>query len=122
LRGRGEIGSKGASSGDLFINVSVEPSREFTRENYNILSKKDIYFWQAALGDKVKVKTVDGEVNLKIPAGTPNNKIFILKGKGVPKLRGSGRGDHLVEVIVKIPKKLTREQKRLLEELRGAEI
>ena len=74
-------------------------------------------FSQAALGDKVRVKTLDGEVVLKIPAGTPSGQQFTLKGQGVNRLRGRGRGDLLVEVKVEVPKNLSREQKKLMEEL-----
>lgn len=121
LEGKGEAGAKGGTSGDLYININVLPSMEFKREEYNILTKKEISFSQAVLGDKIKIRTVDGEVNLKIPAGTPNNKVFVLSGKGVPRLRGSGRGDHLVEINIKVPKKLTRRQKELIEELKNEE-
>lgn len=121
LTGKGEAGQKGGLSGDLYINIKVSPSAEFTRDHYNILIKKEIDFTQAALGDKIEVKTVDNNVILKIPPGTPNNKIFILKNKGIPKLHGSGRGDQLVEIIIKVPKKLNRRQKELLEDYQKIE-
>jgi len=121
LSGQGEAGQKGSPSGDLYINIIVQPSEIFSRQGDNLLTKKEISYSQAVLGDKVEIKTVDGEIYLKIPPGTPNNKIFILKGQGVPKLQSSGRGDQLVEIIIKIPKKLDRKQKALIEELKDLE-
>lgn len=116
LSGQGEAGAKGGEAGDLYLKIRVSASREFRREGYNILSEIVISFKQAALGDKVDVKTIDGLVKLKIPEGTQSGKIFLLRDRGVPKLRGRGRGDHLVTVIVKTPTNLTRQQKKLLEE------
>jgi len=118
MQGKGEAGIKGAKAGDLYIRIHVKPSNEFKRQGNNIISHKEITISQAALGDKVEIKTIDGKVNLKIPAGTYSGKVFKLKGKGVASFQGYGKGDHLVEVIVKIPEKLTKEQKKLLEELR----
>jgi len=116
LSGKGEAITAGAS-GDLYINIRVLPHAEFKRLADNIYTVKRIAFSQSALGDKVRVKTLDGEVNLKIPAGTPSGKQFILKNKGAYKLRGRGRGDLVVTVEVAIPSHLTRQQKKLLEEL-----
>lgn len=121
LSGKGEAGQKGGASGDLYIKIKIKPSAIFSREGDNILTKKEISYSQAVLGDKVKVKAVDGEIILKIPPATPNNKIFILKGKGVPRLHGSSRGDQLVEVIIRVPKKLSRQQRDLLEQLKQLE-
>jgi molecular chaperone DnaJ len=117
LSQKGEAGNLGGKSGDLYINVRVLPHADFQRTGDNIYTKKDISFSQAVLGDKVRIKTLDGEVKVKIPAGTPAGKQFILKGKGSYKLHGRGRGDLIVEVKVNVPANLTREQKRLVEEL-----
>lgn len=117
LKGYGEAGQKGGLSGDLYLRIKVRPDPEFKREGNNILSEVEISISQAVLGGKVRVKTLDGEVNLKIPAGTKSGQVFRLKGKGVPYLRRWGRGDQLVTVIIKIPKHLTKRQKELLEEL-----
>jgi molecular chaperone DnaJ len=119
LTGQGEAGPKNAGSGDLYIKVSVKPDHRFNRQGDNIISKTVINFPEAALGTKIDIETVDGTVSLKIPEGTQSGKVFILKDKGVPKLRGRGRGDHLVEVTVKTPTDLTRKQKQLLEELKN---
>ena len=117
LSGEGEAGPKGGSSGDLFISIRVRPDSEFRRDGGNILSQAEISFAQAALGDKIRVNTLEGEGYLKVPAGTASGKIFKLSGKGVPYLQSRGRGDQLVEVIVKIPQHLSREQKKLIEKL-----
>ncbi len=117
ITGEGEAGEKGSVAGDLYIVFRIKPENNFKRQGYNILTKQTINIVQAALGDKIKVMTLDGEVNLKIPAGTESGQIFKLSGKGVEKLHGRGRGDQLVEIEVKTPKRLTRKAKKLLEEL-----
>ncbi len=116
LAGKGEAGQRGAAAGDLYITMRVKPDEEFKREGDDILTEVNISFPQAALGDKIFVKTLDGEVILKIPAGTQSGKVFKLSGKGVPHLRSRGRGDHLVTVNVVTPTNLSRRQKELLEE------
>lgn len=116
LSNQGEAGSKGASSGDLYLHIIVEPDARFNRHGTMILSQAHITFPQAALGTKIDIMTVDGEVSLKIPAGTQSGKIFILKGKGVPSLRGKARGDHQVEVIVDTPTHLSKKQREILED------
>lgn len=115
LSGQGEAGPKGAPAGDLYIHVRVHEDKHWQRRGSEIYSRSEISFPQAALGTKIDIKTVDGEVTLKIPAGTQSGKVFLLKDKGVPHLRGKGRGDHHVEVIVKTPTELTRKQKQILE-------
>ncbi len=117
LPGKGEAGVFGGPSGDLLVTVHVRPDEELKRRGDDILSEKHISFPQAALGDKIKVRTVSGEVTMKIPAGTQSGTVFRIRGKGVPRLNGFGRGDHLVTVTVDVPKKLTREQKKLIQEL-----
>ena len=102
LSQKGEPNPKG-SAGDLYINIRVRPSVDFRREGDDIKSDYHISFSQAVLGDKVEIKTVDGLVNLKIPAGTQSQTEFKLGGKGAPHLRSRGRGDHLVKIIVDIP-------------------
>ena len=88
----------------------------FNREGNNIISKEDITFSKAALGGNMDVETIDGRVELKIPEGTQSGTIFKLRTKGVPYLEGHGRGDHLVEVIVRTPSRLSRKQRQILEE------
>lgn len=116
LTGQGEAGPKGTPAGDLYVHVQVNHDRRFIRQGENIVSNAEITFPQAALGTSIDVETIDGNVSLKIPAGTQSGKVFMLKDKGVPSLRGRGRGDHLVTVIVKTPTNLSRKQKQLLEE------
>jgi len=116
LAGQGQA-AKGGHLGDLYVAIHVQPDKDFERDGNHIYSKSDISFSQAALGDKIIVKTLDGDVKLKIPAGTQSGKVFVLRGKGVPYLQTRGRGDHLVEVTVKTPTNLSRKQKKLFEEL-----
>jgi len=117
LSGKGEAGSKGASAGDLYIYLQVTPSPKFKREGDNLFTTVPISITQAILGDKIDVKTVEGEVKLKIPSGTKSGKQFIIRGKGMPKLGGHSTGNLYVEVDISIPSKLTRDQKKLLEGL-----
>jgi molecular chaperone DnaJ len=117
MTGQGEAGIKGGKTGDLYIHIHVKPDPDFKREGDDILSQTEISFSHAALGAKIPVKTIDGEVELKIPSATQSGKVFILKGKGVPRFQHYGRGDQLVEVTVKTPDKLNKRQKELLEEL-----
>lgn len=117
LTSQGEAGRNGGVSGDLYINVRVKPHHKFKRQGYDIYTKEYISFKQAALGDKIKVETVDGDIKLKIPSGTQTGTMFKLRGKGIQKLRGFGRGDHFVEIIVRTPDNLTRAQKKAIEEL-----
>lgn len=117
-QGQGEAGERGARSGDLYINVHVRAHERFERKGNNLLSKEHISISQAVLGDKIEVKTIDGSVKMKIPAGTQSGEIFRIKGQGVPELgRSSSRGDQLVTVIVNVPKNPTRQQKKIFEDL-----
>lgn len=115
LSGKGEAQGKG-TPGDLYVRIKVRPNKNFVRKGYNIYSKAQVLVSQAILGDKIQVETVDGPVSLKIPEGTQSHTEFKLKDKGIPHLEGRGRGDHLVEVIVHIPKNLSRQQRKLIEE------
>jgi molecular chaperone DnaJ len=117
LSGQGEIGEAGGPPGDLFIRVRVKPHENLQRDGYNILSEAPISFYQAALGGRIEVLTVDGVVELKIPAGTQSGKIFRLRGRGVPELNTGRRGDHLVTVRVVTPTKLSKKEKALLQKL-----
>jgi molecular chaperone DnaJ len=127
LSGQGEVpeasfgtsGSQGGASGDLYLRIRVRTNKDFERRGYDILTDLPITFSEATLGTKRDIKTIDGEVSLKIPAGTEAEQTFVLKNKGVQRLNGSGRGDHLVTVKIKVPKNLSRQQKKLLEELGG---
>ncbi|MFA6130649.1 MAG: molecular chaperone DnaJ [Patescibacteria group bacterium] len=115
VRGQGEsLGASGAP-GDLYVSLHVETDPRFERQGEHLFSIKRIGFSQAALGDEVVVETVDGSVKVKIPAGTQHGDKLRLRQKGVP--TGRGRGDHLVIVHVMTPKKLSRSERKILEEL-----
>ena len=117
LSSEGEPGAKGGPAGDLLLTIQVRPDKNFVRHNFDILVNKNISFTLASLGGKVKVKTLDGEVYLKIPAGTQSGKVFKLEDKGVPHLRGKSKGSMLVTVSVVTPEKLSKKQRDLLKEL-----
>lgn len=114
LQHQGDAGENGGPAGDLYIIFRVTPSREFRRDGSTIYVDQDISFAQAALGDQVKVKTVHGDVDLKIPAGTQSETNFRLRGKGVPHLNGNGNGDEHVTVHVRTPKSLNKRQREAM--------
>lgn len=125
LSGQGEAVQKGAQAGDLYVKIRVNPEKRFKRRGYDILSKQEINITTAVLGGKIEIQTVDGPVELKIPEGAQSGIIIRMKNKGVPHLAGRDyfgrnqerRGDHLVEITVKIPTSLSRKQKEILREL-----
>lgn len=117
LAEQGNSGLQGAGSGDLYVNIHLRSDSDFTREDFDLISERTIPFTVVTLGGTIEVKTIDGKVKLKIPAGTPSGKKFILKGKGITHLRSKGRGDQIVIVNVDVPTKLTKKEKKLLEEL-----
>ncbi|HSX14841.1 MAG TPA: molecular chaperone DnaJ [Candidatus Saccharimonadales bacterium] len=108
--------TRGGRKGDLYVQILVRSSNQFTRSGHNILSQATIGMADAALGTEVPVETVDGPVKLKVPAGTQSGKVIKLSDRGVPLVNSSRRGDHLVTVNVITPTKLTQHQKQLLEE------
>lgn len=114
LRGQGEHGDNGGSPGDLYIKIRVAPSKKFTRKGNDVYVDAHISMGNAALGVEIKVPTVDGDVKYTIPEGTQSGTLFRLKGKGVPRVNSSGRGDQYVKVIVDIPKTLNEKQKEAL--------
>ena len=116
VSGEGEAMAHGGRSGDLYVTIRVKPDARFTREEFDVTNKVEISIAQAALGADIPIETLDGNVNLKIPSATQPGQVFRLRGRGISYLKRSGRGDHLVEVIVRIPKKLSREQRRVLEQ------
>ena len=116
VRGKGEPGVNGGPRGDLLVEVMITPSPEFSREDVDIYSVKQISFAQAALGDTIKIKTIDGEVEYQLKPGTQPESRIRLRGKGVPYLRSSSqRGDHYVTFRVKVPEYLNNAQKKALE-------
>lgn len=116
LRGEGEPGIKGGPSGDLFISMKVKNHPIFQRQASDVICEIPITFVQAALGAELEVPTLDGKVKYTVPEGTQTGTVFRLKGKGIPYLRGSGRGDQYVKVNIDVPKKLNEKQKSILKE------
>jgi molecular chaperone DnaJ len=115
--GKGDIGPHNGPPGDLYVLIKEEKDSFFERHGIDVLCKIDITFSEAALGTEKIIPTLDGKVSLKIPAGTQSEKIFRLKGKGLPELHGYQHGDMLVQVHVKTPEKLSKEERELFEKL-----
>ncbi|UQS81575.1 molecular chaperone DnaJ [Bombilactobacillus folatiphilus] len=113
LDNQGSAGDNQGPYGDLYVVFEIEPSKDFERKDSTIYSHETISFPQAALGDEIKVKTVNGKVELKIPAGTQSGTVFRLKGQGVPRLHG-GVGDQQVKIEIVTPKHLNEKQKDAL--------
>ncbi len=121
LRGKGGPAPEGGTEpGDLYVKIRVKPHKHLTREGAIILSEEKIDMVDAALGCEIDVETVDGTITMKVPAGTQSGTPFKLSGHGVPFRADGDRGPHIVTVIVETPKNLSRKQKELLEEFRGA--
>lgn len=116
IRGEGEEGERGGPPGDLFVFIYVEPHDFFSREGDDVICQIPISFTQAALGTEIEVPTLNGAKNLKIPKGSESGEIFRIKGEGFPRIRGYGRGDEIVQVMVRTPKNLTKRQEELLRE------
>ncbi len=122
LEGEGEAAAYGGKAGNLYVRIRVKRDKRFERSGQTIRSAADISFPQAALGTKIDIETVDGIVELKVPAGTQSGTILKLSGKGAVRIGGRDRGDHLVTVNVNTPKKLNKKEKKLLHdwaELKG---
>jgi molecular chaperone DnaJ len=116
LRGEGEAGGGGGPAGDLYVVIRVREHALFSREDSDVICDIPLSFPQAALGADIEVPTIDGKHKMRIPPGTQSGALFRLKGKGIADLRGYGRGDHVVRVVVETPRKLTKRQQELLEE------
>lgn len=119
IRGKGEAGRQSTVPGDLFVHVRVEPHPRFVRERDNLHTEETIPVTGAVLGTEIPVETLGGAVTLKIPEGTQPHQVFRIKGKGMSVLNTSRFGDLYVRVNVEVPKRLSREERRLWEELRG---
>jgi molecular chaperone DnaJ len=115
LKGKGEAGHNAGPAGDLFVVVDVEPSPLYERRGSDLVLEVPVTYGEAALGGSVDIPTPDGPVSLKIPAGTESGKLLRVKGRGVPHLKGNGRGDLLARVSVTVPKKLTKAEREALE-------
>jgi molecular chaperone DnaJ len=121
VTGEGEGGVHGGPSGDLFVVIHVKEHETFERQGANLYSAVPISFAQAALGADIKVKTLEGEEDLNVPAGTQTGTVFRIKSKGMPELGGRGRGDLFVAATLITPKSLSKEQRKLLEQLAEVE-
>jgi len=122
LAGKGEAGTKGGASGDLYLFINVHSHDLFKRSDENLFFEFPISIADAALGTTIEIPTIDGgKAKIKIPDGTQNGKQFRLKGKGMPYMRGSGNGDLYVQVNTEVPISLNKEQKELLEKFREIE-
>jgi molecular chaperone DnaJ len=121
LAGKGGEGANGGGKGDLYVLVRVAPSSKWTREGAIILSRIDVSMITAVLGGEADVETVDGEVTMKIPAGTQSGAEFKLSGRGAvdPRYSDGRRGPHIVQVQVKTPTNLTKKQRELMQEFAG---
>lgn len=112
--GAGNAGINGGPNGDLLVSVTVRPHNRFERDGTSVLLEQELSYAQAVLGAEIEVPTIDGKVKLTIPEGTQPGAVFRLRGKGIPYLRGSGRGDQFITVTIKVPKNLSSSQKELL--------
>jgi molecular chaperone DnaJ len=115
LSGEGEAGRNGGPSGDLYVEIRVEPHKLFEREGSNLSCEVPVSIATATLGGEVELPTLDGNVSLKVPAGTQSGKVFRLRGKGVTTVRDARKGDLFARVAVETPVHLTAEQRELLE-------
>lgn len=125
MQGEGEVGYRGSAPGDLYINIRVTPSKEFKRDGSTLHKDLPVSFIQASLGTKVQVSTPHGDIEVKVPAGTQPGTVLKVSGKGVPVINSGKQGDLLLTVRVVIPKKLTKQERELIEklaELRGESV
>jgi molecular chaperone DnaJ len=120
LKGKGEAGYGGAPAGDLYIVTRVEPSKIYERRGDDLVVTVPVTYSTAALGGKVDVPTPEGPVSLTIPSGTEDGKLLRIKGRGAPRLKGTGKGDVLARVRIEVPKRVNKKQRELLEELQKA--
>jgi len=116
LTGEGESGAYGASSGDLYVFIQVEPHEFFERHENDVYCRIPISFVQAALGDKITVSTLNGKKSVEIPKGTQPGDLIRLQSEGIPHLRHNGRGDLILQITIKTPMNLTKKQESLLQE------
>ena len=117
LTHQGNAGIHGGGNGDLYAHMSIQPDKQFERRNDDVYSTMTIHLLQAILGDEIEVETIHGTVKLHIPAGTESGKLFRIKNYGITKLHGGGQGDHFVRINIDTPKKLSKKERQLYEEL-----
>ena len=114
LQGQGNAGKNGGPAGDLIVGVRVKPHPQFRRDGTTVLYEQPVTFFQAAMGAELEIPTIDGKVKYTLPAGTQTGTTFRLRGKGIPELRGRGRGDQYVTIRVQVPTSMNAEQKEAL--------
>jgi molecular chaperone DnaJ len=117
LKGKGEAGYGGAPAGDLFVVTRVEPSKIYERRGDDLVVQVPVPFTTVALGGNVEVPTPGGPVSLKVPAGSEDGKLLRIKGRGAPRLNAGGQGDVLARIKIEVPKRVSKKQRELLEEL-----
>jgi molecular chaperone DnaJ len=120
ISGEGHAGALGGRAGDVYVHVHVKPDQRFVREGNDIYSQVDLTIVEAALGATMPVETLEGTVDVEFEAGTQPGEVRVLRGKGMPVLQGFGHGDHRVLVNVSVPRRLSDDQRRLLEEFDAA--
>ena len=118
LRGKGEAGYGGASAGDLYVVTRVEPSKIYERRGDDLIVQVPVSYPTVALGGSVEVPTPEGAVSLKVPSGSEDGKLLRIKGRGAPRLKGSGKGDVLARLRIQVPKRVNKHERELLEELK----
>ena len=120
VTGEGEIGQNGGPAGDLYVVIFVKDHKNFERDGYDIVCYRAVNMAHAALGGAIKIETLEGEEEIEIPPGTQHGTQLKISGAGIPRLKGNGRGDLIVEIHVAIPKKLNKEQREALEKFAKA--
>ena len=121
VRGEGEAGYHGAPAGDLYVRIAIKEHEIFQRQESEVICEVPITYANAALGAEIEVPTLEGKVELKIPAGTKSGQVFRLRNKGIQIMGTNRRGDQHVRVFVRVPKKISAEHRELLEKLRDVE-
>jgi molecular chaperone DnaJ len=121
LNGKGDVGDPGAPPGDLYITLRVKQHEMFRRDGTSVICTVPMSFPQACLGGVISVPTIDGEEEITIEPGTPSGKVIHLRGKGIPAINGRGRGDHLVQLVVAVPKTMNAKEEELVRQLAGVQ-
>lgn len=117
LTAHGEAAPHNGVSGDLYVRVHIKASKIFRRDGFDVYTDQEISYSKAVLGANVKVETIDGQIGIKIPEGTESGQLIRLKGHGIQEVGGKNRGDHFVRVKIIVPKKISKNERKLLEEL-----